>query len=976
MFDENSISFVRVKPCLLPIWLFLLFLIITQSAYCQEKSYQFQHLNEGLSHSNVTTILEDSKGFLWLGTRNGLNRYNGLEFDIYEPDPMDSTSIGHAYIFELVEDRQKDIWIATYGGGLSHYMPDYDRFENFVRDVDDPTSINSDYIFDIFEDSEGMLWLATNFGVGIFDPISKKVVKKYIETEFIRTILEDSKGRIWVGGVELYLMQEDGSFKNISQDASISPNIHSHDLRSIVEDKFGNLWFGTWSDGLFKLIENDDGSFHFKSYGHDPNRINSLSHNGILAMSPDRQGNLWIGTENGGLNKYDIANDQFHHYKHDPRNLSSISSNSIWAISEDKSGRIWLGTFGKGLEFIDPFQKEFSIVSADSPNGLSGNAIMSFVEDGLQNVWIAIDGSGLNYYNTKHQTIYAMGHNPLNKNSPLNNAILSIELDAEDNLLMGTWAGGMSHYNKRTQEFRHYLMDPEDSTSLSINFVHNIKRDLRNPTGFWIGTWGAGLDYFDLQTETFKHYGWHLADPEKITHANIYTIEHDADSNVWVGTESGLNRLIWNKWTQGYQVERYFYNAEDPTSLSENSVVSLYCDSMGRIWIGTNNGGLNLFLPETKTFKSFNKAAGLPSNSIASIEEDNAGNLWLGTSMGLSKVIVTGKRTDVSLTFRNYDKSDGLQGNFFNVESVLKTSTGELYFGGNDGLNKFHPDSIKLNTTIPPVYLTGLKLFNQQVEISDKPGAILTKQISEMSEIRLNHTQNVFTLEFIALNYTRPEKNQYAYFMEGIDKDWNYIGNKRSATYTTLDPGTYTFKVKGSNNDGVWNEQGTSLKIVILPPFWKTPWFRFLLTITSVAMLLVIIRVRTKNIIEKKNELEKHVQKRTKELKATLEQLQNTQAQLIQSEKMASLGQLTAGIAHEVNNPLTFIAGGLSELDHLEEDIRFDNEESKETLHNAKQMIQEGLQRSTSIIKALLTLLLSKERREDPSDSSLIFIPS
>ncbi|MCV9385539.1 two-component regulator propeller domain-containing protein [Reichenbachiella ulvae] len=849
---------MRKQQILETIIIVLLNITLTSPLLAQsDNNYRFKNIT-GLSDNNVTCIFEDHLGYIWIGTRNGINRFNGSHFDVFEPIKNDSTSIRHPYINYMTESSNGDVWIA-HGGGLSRFNRSTHDFYNLKHIEENPSSIAEGMANHVFCDKDDNIWVA-NMGVDLLDSENNKVQKRYLNGENIEFIFQDSKGRIWITGDKIFLMDLD---KRIQQ---ILPEENDLNIKSVTEDSQGNIWLGSWEKGLYKLTDLGNNQFSSKLYTPEAGQ-NSLHLVRILEIINDGEGNIWIGIENGGLDVFNIISEQFTHFKPDPKNPKSIHSNSIWALYKDSNQRIWIGSFDKGIDLMDPYQKPFIKVN-DNEGNMDHSAVNTFAEDSKNNLWVGADGYGLDYYNVNTGTFQHYEHEPNNPNSLPNNSVLDLVVMPDNNLLIGTWAGGVTHYDTKRDVFTNYINDPNDPTSIAANSVFTIEKDVLSNSGYWVGTWGEGLDYFDSDTREFKHIGEYLSEDSESIGGDVRIMEPDEKGNIWLGTANGVYYLTVDRANNEYTAKRYINVPEDANSLSENAISCIYQSTKGQVWIGTENRGLNLYVPADDKFAVFDKESGLPSNAIKSIEADKEGNLWISSAKGLSKVSITGKGLNTQLVVQNYDKGDGLQSNFFNMNASIRTSWNEMYFGGSDGFNRFYASEIQNNPIPPSVVFTDFSIFNKSIKPSNDDNAILKKHISEAKEIQMTYKDEIFTIDFVVLNYTRPEKNSYAYMMEEMDEDWNYVGNQTSATYTTLAPGDYTFKVKAANNDGVWNETPTTILIYIAPPFWATWWFRSLMIVAVVAGIYFYSRYKRLENQRQKAELQAKLDEAVAEVKS------------------------------------------------------------------------------------------------------------
>ncbi len=816
-------------------------------------------VEHGLSHSTVWCILQDSQGFIWFGTEDGLNKYDGYSFKVYRHEPDKLESISHNHVMSIVEGREGTIWIGTYGGGLNRFDPQTERIERFQANPDDPNSLSNNLIRNLYIDRAGTLWIATHGGgLDEFHPESGRFVHHQpdvnnpwsLQNWLFDTIYEDQEGALWIGSNERGLAKYDrstGHFLHYQHDPD-NPDSISADLilDAIIEDSQGKLWVGT-VNGLNAF---DRESEQFTHYYHNPDDPQSLSHNAINTIYEDRLGNLWIGTADG-LNRYNRQSDNFTHYQNDPDDPTSLSSNFVRSIYEDQAGTLWIGTMGSGLNMSDPTIQRFKHYYHDynNPNSLNNNIVNSIYEDQDGILWIGTWGGGLNRYDrdTGEWRNYKIGSkNPTNPPIDIVSAIYGGEQKA---LWVGTAFDGLYQFDRATEQFSLPQTDPINLEWLSTTGIRSLYLD--SDGSLWIGTHGNGVHVLNSKDKQFRHYQHDPENPSSLSDDWVYTIYEDRNGMLWFGTrDGGLNRF--DRSTERFT--HYQHIPENPNSLSNNFVQAIYQDQDGTLWIGTEGGGLNKFDEKDNTFIRYGEREGLPSNSIFGILEDDQGFLWISTGNGLSKL------DPRSETFKSYDIRDGLQSYVFVSGASYKSSRGEMFFGGINGFNAFYPDRIVDNRYIPPIMLTSLTQSGEPVD--------LNRAVEYLTEVTFRRPNNYFEFEFAALNYIQPEKNQYAYILEGYDKDWNYIGAKRVGQYDNLPVGTYQLRVKGSNNDGTWNDSGVSLKVTIVPQFWETWWFRGGLALLLVAVMLGSYQLRVRGLEARSRELEQKVTERTSYLEA------------------------------------------------------------------------------------------------------------
>lgn len=825
----------------------IIIVYIAQSMLMGAQKIRFRHvsLEQGLSQSMVFCILQDSSGFMWFGTQDGLNKYDGYEFQVYRPDPENPRSISNNNISTLFEDSKGQLWIGTNGGGLNRFNREMEEFVHYRNNPDDAASISNDSVLVIFEDNNGNLWVGTQDGLNKYNPDTDSFTiyrnnpddPASLSSNGVLSIFQDRGGTLWFGTFDgLNKFNPQGTFTRYQTQLGYLNGLISGVIISVFEDHSGEFWVGTGA-GLHRMNRETG---EFRAYLHNPGTPGSLSHNTIRTIYEDHAGVLWLATMGGGLNVFDRRREQFRHYRHDPNDPDSLGSDYILSFYEDRSGVLWIGS-DSGISRFERQTEKFQRYTSepDNPNSISSGFIFAICEDHEGNLWLGTNGQGVDCYDRTTGEIVRYRAESGNPGSLSLDYVYSIFEDSKNRLWVGTNGGGLNRFHRDTGAFSIYTVDLLDPNSLSSSIVKVIAEDAHGT--LWLGTLGGGLNKFDPETEKVKRYLHDPDNPGSIGHNDIRGLLITDSGSIWVGTAgAGLN--LFDPETETFT--RFRSDLNVPTSISADIVQSLYLDNNGILWVGTFGGGLNRFDPETGVFTHFREKDGLPNEVVYGILPDEDGYLWLSTNKGLSRF---DPRTRM---FRNYTPRDGLQSNEFNGGSYFKSISGELFFGGVNGFNSFHPSEIKRNVYVPPIVITGFQVFNKPVGIGgDSP---LRKHISHTREIVLSHSQNVFSFNFVALDYTIPEKNQYQYKMDGFNDDWIVTGaSRRFASYTNLGAGTYVFRVKGSNNDGIWNNEGAAIKIIITPPFWQTWWFRLLVFILVVLASFLFYRMRMRSIYQK-----------------------------------------------------------------------------------------------------------------------------
>jgi len=882
----------KIELALLGSLLLLIILILPQNLVAQSNlRFERISLQQGLSQGTVLSILQDSQGFMWFATQDGLNRYDGYRFKIFKHDPHDPLTLADNYVEALYEDREGVLWIGT-RGGLNRFDRASETFIRYQHDSTDPRSLSTNQVVSIAGDHLGDLWIAT-FGGGLNRFNGKTGTFSHyrhnpddpqsLSDDEVYTVYEDHTGNIWIGtrnGGLNHFDRENNSFIRFQYEAGNSNSLGHDRVYSLFEDRDGILWVGTRGGGLNRF---DRESGKFSHYLHDPQDPQSLSGNLVYTIFEDRQGILWVGTRDGGLNQFDRTNQRFIRYKNNPFNPHSLSNNAVKFIQQDQTGIIWIGTFGGGLNKLNPDLVNFGHHQRDpsNPKSLNDNQIHSFYQGPSGILWVGTQEGGLNRWNPQQGEFTHYQHDPANPRSISDNLIYSIYQDHSGSLWIGTNNGGLNRFDQKNQTFTHYLHNPLDPYSISGNeWVKPIIEDAANE--LWIGT-RNGLNRFNSDRSRFQRYQHDPGDPNSLSDDLVASLFIDKSGTLWIGTgKGGLNRF--NRESETFT--SYQNDPADASSLNNNAIYSIHEDHAGVLWLGTLGGGLNKFDQENQTFTHYREQDGLPNGVINGILEDDRGQLWISTNNGLAKF---NPKTE---TFKNYFFSDGLQSNQF-AHAAFKSSSGQMFFGGINGFNAFYPEKIKDDHHIPDIAITDFLLFNRSVPLQNlKLDSPLQKSINQTEMLTLTYKDSVFAFEFAALHYAAPERNQYAYKLEGFDQDWiTTSADKRFATYTNLPAGDYLFRVKGSNKDGVWNEQGAVIKVTILPAPWWSWWAYLIYSLLILGLFLLIYRqiVTTEKLNKEK----------------TIAQIEKDYA--VKSNELKS--KFLANMSHEIRTPMNAIIG-------------------------------------------------------------------
>jgi len=849
------------KVALLAVLYLIPFLLSAQGT-----NIKFKHISikDGLSQSTINCITQDELGFMWFGTQDGLNKFDGYEFNVFKHDIDDANSIASSYVNCFFHNENGKMWVGT-NSGISIYQHDLNTFLNLDEHYPQLLQLKDKQIKTLTIDADSNIWIGSNKGLyrfasGKLTNINDPILENFIDLS-INSIIQLSRDIMWVGTANNGILEYKLSHKkwtHIKQQGQVPSinGINSNNVIDLYRGKNSKVYIGT----DFGLNIYDINKGIFSSHVFDEGNPFAISSNFVSEIYEDHLGNIWIGTNGGGINKYNSTKRVFHHYMKNVNIESSIISNEIQSIFQDNSGILWVGT-RVGLSKFDLLKQNFNHYQFDQGtiSSISRNIIWSILAEG-ETIWVG-SNEGLNRFNRESNINQAFTPTILVNNENRNNAIYSLLRENDNTLLLGT-DGGLYYFNTTTNKFTAAYFAGTRITER----IYSIFKDHKGRT--WVSTLN-GLYILSKNHSSFRRLDQSSGLPSNI----VRKIIQDKSGIIWVGTDDGLCKVIESSGRISF---RTFSNIQgDPTSLRNNIVLGIAEDNEGFIWVGTFGGGLNRLDPRNELFVSYTEKDGLPNNVIYGILIDEKDNLWCSTNNGLSRFNAKDK------SVRNFDVYDGLQSNEFNVGANFKEESGELFFGGIKGINSFFPSHIQINNLPPQIVITDFLLFNKSVTI--EPGGILEKSIVLTDNISLSFSQNVFSLSFSALHYSLPGRNRYAYKLEGFDENWIFDDNTRRAKYTNLDPGEYVFKIKGTNSDGIWSEEA-ALSIVIRPPFWKIWWVQLLTILVIVGGAVSFYFSRLKVIQAQKDRLEREVEQRTIEVRDQKEVIEK-QKLLVEEEK-------------------------------------------------------------------------------------------
>ncbi|HCY75428.1 MAG TPA: hypothetical protein DHV28_05865 [Ignavibacteriales bacterium] len=862
--------------------------IIFSTLYAQPTNLKLDKigLEQGLSQSTVYAITQDEQGFMWFGTDDGLNRYDGYAIKVFKHSSNNLNSVADNTILALFSDTNGDLWIGTRRGGVDRYDITRNKFYHYFHVADNTSTISDNSISTLFKDSQGNLWVGTRKGLNRYN-YSDSTFSRFnlhpndnsnTDALSVTSICEDSSKTLWIG-TSVGLFKINSNYLNRKKaDSEIYYSestvfLSGLYVRTVYIDHAGVLWAGTFGKGLYRyshevkkftsFTDNSNsvssknlGNFIFRIYEDSKDNFwvaaydSGLSvynrNNGkfqrwmnepVHAIYVDNSDIIWFGTYTDGVKTYDARKNRFNPYYDRSSSVFEKDNNLITSILQDSKGYLWVGTYSKGLKLYSPLDrsdasirkkiKQFEFENGN-PYSISSNRVICLCESSDGNIWIGTEIDGLNMYDYKTKKFIKYRNNPRDKNSPVSDRVTALYFDKEKDLLwIGYLDGSVDSYNYKTRFFKHYQIEMKNNHSTSINSVTAIYNGKQ--TGLWVGSFEGDLNRFIPESDSFKQF----------------RISYDSSADI-----------------------------------NRNGIYSMFEDMEGIFWIGTYGGGLKRLDVKSKSIKTYTDQNGLPNNVVYSILPDKADNIWLSTNKGIVKF------NPVKETFRNYNVMDGVQSNEFNQGAYYINQSGELFFGGVNGFNAFFPEEIVDNTFIPPVYITTIKVFDEVLPLPDPLG-------KNIEQIELTYAQNFISFEFVALNFTSAEKNKYAYKLDGFDKDWHTVSaNQRYASYTNLNPGTYILRVKASNNDNVWNERGTSITIIVTPPFWMTWWFRGLIIITIMIIGGSIIRYFVlKNIKDRTRKMEKEASLERERLRIARDMHDDLGARLTEIRFLSEMAQ-------------------------------------------------------------------------------------
>jgi ligand-binding sensor domain-containing protein/class 3 adenylate cyclase len=835
--------------------------------------FERMSLERGLSQSSVLCSVQDKTGFMWFGTQDGLNRFDGYAFTVHRSVQGDTNSLSDNWVLALLPDKRGNLWIGT-RRGLTVMDGTTGQMRRFFHNASArPNALSHNHIFSLLEDRQGVIWIGTEHGLTRFKPQDQTFFSYYADSlrpdalsdDRIYCMQQSADGTLWLGtehGVQHFDPASGKCLHVVLPSGNKHKNLRGNSVLALTFSAGGKWLFIGTLQGLYRLDVQSQ-------------QLTTLdSESTVWSLLTEPNGWLYVGTgSSAGMYVLDAEGNRLVSFQHHPADERTLAANNVFSLYRDRSSTLWVGTLNGGVCTLNPFRKKFTSYRNDpmNPRSLSNNQVYAFYEENPSTLWIGTNGGAVRF--DRHtatfetfaldalaapsttQALRSAASSTKDLSPALNNNIRCITTDAAGNLWFGTRQNGVIRYNPRIkgkQAWTWFMHDDNDATSIPNGQVWRIVRDSK---GFlWFGT-GNGIARFDPNTEQFRTF---LSSASAMlffsTDHAFAGIVDNGDGTMWLSSYSDGLWLVETRHDSVRVLKQLVHADGNPQSLLTDRVTSISKDRKGRLWAATANG-LSLLNADGTTFTNFTEADGLPNSFIYGVVEDDAGMLWISTNKGLSRFNPDTRQ------FRNYDMGDGLQNNEFNRGALIRLSTGEVAFGGIGGFNLFHPSAIRDNNYSAPVVLTAFRVFQ-------KPYLKLQRPLHDTREIWLRHNENYIAFEFAALDYTNPAKNHYAYKVEGIDEEWIYCGTRRYASYTNIPPGEYVLRVKAANSDGVWNDEGLTVRIMVTPPFWKTWWFFLLSALGIGGASYGVYRLRVQVMRSQNKFLERQVRERTAALEA------------------------------------------------------------------------------------------------------------
>lgn len=875
--------------------------------------------DDGLSNNTVSAIAEDRRGFIWLGTYSGLNRYDGKTFHIYRHDPLDDESVPHNQINALHVDRQGVLWLGTFGG-LSRYVPEENNFRRFLGLTAEGTEIDA-----LAEDAAGEIWAATSNGLARVDRSQGVLIRvgdSAFEPGYARALLIDPAGDFWMGTRQqglVYWNRRLDRWHRWLHDPADPGSLGNSDVASLYADG-KTLWIGTLGGGLNRLdLSREPGPDSvFEKIRFDPDNPRGLSNDNVSTIYQDDEDRVWIGTDGGGLNLFDLETRTGTVIRHDPYDETTLGYDVIRTMHQDRRGDLWVGTYAGGVAFANQDGAAFSYEThrPTDPNSLSHAAVAAILEEEDGTLWVGTDKGGLNRWDPTTGKYTHWRHDPRNPNSLGGDAVLALLVDSKERFWVGTYHGGLHLFDRETGPIRRFMPEAGNPRSLQNPHIWDIHEDRQG--NLWLATMN-GIHRFEEESETFAHYSGDPDDPEVLAHPMTWDLAEG--SRVWVASNSGA--AYYDAARDQFRLFRP--ELPDVSTSTSQQVVTIHEDSQNRLFLGTTAGGLILYDPARQSWRNYQEQDGLLSNAVVSILAVQGDEVWIATLNGLSRIDL------ITETVTSYDHADGVAAVPLNRNAHTQGANGRLYVGGSDGLTSFIPEAITDSDFVPPIVLTDFQIFNAPVGIGT-PDDPLDRFITEAEEIRLRHDHSVLTLSWAALSYRAPDRHHYAYQLENFDNGWIDAGNRRSMTYTNLKPGNYVFRVKGSTGNGVWNETGTSITLTVAPPWWETLWFRTAAVLMFFGLIAGAYLVRTRDMRHHNQRLRQEIVERQQVEQERSDLLREVEAK---NQELVTINQelerFNHTVSHDLKVPLITINGFLSllrqdarsgEMERVEDDLR------------------------------------------------------